>query len=265
MEREVGVDIRVRGLSHIYDTREGRVPVLAALDLDVEPCEFVAVTGPSGVGKTTLLSVLGGLERPQSGSVVVGGVDLSRLRGDGLAEYRRTTVGFVFQDFGLLGMMTAQENVELALMFAGVRGRGRAKRAAALLDAVGLAQRARHRPAALSGGESQRVAIARALANRPSLVLADEPTGNLDDAATDNVLALLMSMPAQHACTVVVVTHNAHVAARADRQLALHAQVLSPGVDVLALHDRSADVELDLARDTADDVVDDIEREEHAT
>src|SRR5689334_1335849 len=154
MEREVGVDIRVRGLSHIYDTREGRVPVLANLDLDVAPSEFVAITGPSGVGKTTLLSVLGGLERPQSGSVVVGGVDLSGLRGDGLAAYRRATVGFVFQDFGLLGMMTAQENVELALMFSGNRGRNRAKRAAALLDAVGLASRARHRPAALSGGES---------------------------------------------------------------------------------------------------------------
>jgi putative ABC transport system ATP-binding protein len=249
MERGVGVDIRVRGLSHVYDTREGRVPVLAELDLDVAPSEFVAITGPSGVGKTTLLSVLGGLERPQSGSVIVGGVDLARLRGDGLAAYRRTTVGFVFQDFGLLGTMTAQENVELALMFAGTRGRNRAKRAAALLDAVGLANRARHRPAALSGGESQRVAIARALANQPSLVLADEPTGNLDDAATDNVLALLMSLPAQHACTVVVVSHNAHVASHSDRQLALRAQALSTG-DVIDIVDRGGL---------------DIEREEHAT
>jgi putative ABC transport system ATP-binding protein len=260
MERGVGVDICVRGLSHIYDTREGRVPVLADLDLDVEPGEFVAVTGPSGVGKTTLLSVLGGLERPQSGSVVVGGIDLSRLRGDGLAAYRRATVGFVFQDFGLLGTMTAQENVELALMFAGNRGRGRAKRAAALLDAVGLAARARHRPAALSGGESQRVAIARALANRPSLVLADEPTGNLDDASTQNVLALLMSLPAEHACTIVVVTHNGHVASHADRQLALHAQALSPSEDLHPLRGRGVDVDVDV-----DLTVDAIEREEHAT
>jgi ABC-type lipoprotein export system ATPase subunit len=223
-----GVDIRVRGLSHTYTTPDGPIRVLTAVDLDVAPGEFVAISGPSGSGKTTLLCVLGGLERPQSGSVIVGGVDLAPLRGDDLAAYRRSTVGFVFQDFGLLSAMTAQENVELALTFAGIGARRRAKQAAALLDAVGLASRARHLPAALSGGESQRVAIARALANRPALVLADEPTGNLDGAATDNVLALLTSLPREYGCTVIVVTHNAHVAARADRQLSLHLQGLHP-------------------------------------
>jgi putative ABC transport system ATP-binding protein len=225
-----GVAIAVRGLSHTYAAPEGPIAVLDGLDLDVAAGEIVAVTGPSGSGKTTLLSVLGGLERPQRGSVVVGGVDLSTLRGDGLAAYRRRTVGFVFQDFGLLGALTARENVELALTFAGMSPRSRGRRAAELLDAVGLADRGRHRPAALSGGESQRVAIARALANQPSLVLADEPTGNLDEDSTAGVLALLTALPQEYGCTVVVVTHNAQVAARADRQLALRSRVLVPHV-----------------------------------
>jgi ABC-type lipoprotein export system ATPase subunit len=221
-----GVAVTVRGLSHTYATPDGPVPVLDRVDLDVPAGEMVAVTGPSGAGKTTLLSVVGGLERPQQGSVVVGDVDLSTLRGDGLAAYRRRTVGFVFQDFGLLGALSAQENVELALTFAGMSPRKRSARARSLLEAIGLGHRCRHRPNALSGGESQRVAIARALANHPSLVLADEPTGNLDDGATESVLELLTALPAQHGCTVVVVTHNARVAARADRQLALRDRVL---------------------------------------
>jgi putative ABC transport system ATP-binding protein len=132
----------------------------------------------------------------------------------------------VFQDFGLLGALSAQENVELALTFAGMSPRKRSARARSLLEAIGLGNRCRHRPNALSGGESQRVAIARALANHPSLVLADEPTGNLDDGATESVLELLTALPAEHGCTVVVVTHNARVAARADRQLALRDHVL---------------------------------------
>src|SRR4051812_16567053 len=216
-----GVAITVRGLSHTYVTPDGPVPVLDGLDLDVAAGEMLAVTGPSGAGKTTLLAVLGGLERPQRGSVVVGDVDLSNLRGDGLAAYRRTTVGFVFQDFGLLGSLSAQENVELALTFAGRTPRDRSARARSLLDAVGLGHRRKHRPNALSGGECQRVAIARALANEPLLVLADEPTGNLDDDATASVLGLLTALPVEHGCTVVVVTHNARVAARTNRQLAL--------------------------------------------
>jgi putative ABC transport system ATP-binding protein len=226
-----GVAITVRGLSHTYATPEGSIDVLTDLDLDVAAGEIIAVTGPSGVGKTTLLSVLGGLERPQRGLVVVGDHDLSTLRGDGLAAYRRSTVGFVFQDFGLLGALSAQENVEIALMFAGMSPRRRTRRALALLDAVGLSHRARHWPSALSGGEAQRVAIARALANEPALVLADEPTGNLDELATNSVLALLTALPAEHGCTVVVVTHNALVAARTDRQFALRGRpaVASPG------------------------------------
>lgn len=209
------------GLTHQYRVEGGPLVVLDDLDCAVAAGEFVAVTGRSGSGKTTLLSILGGLERPQSGSVRVGDVELSMLGGNALAGYRRTTVGFVFQDFGLVSPLTAAENIELALAFASVRGARRSRRARELLDAVGLADRARHRPAALSGGESQRVAIARALANHPRVVLADEPTGNLDDESAALVLDLLASLPAEHECTLIIVTHNPAIAARADRVLRL--------------------------------------------
>jgi ABC-type lipoprotein export system ATPase subunit len=215
------VSIEVEGLTHQYRVEDGPLLVLDDLDCSVAAGEFLAITGRSGSGKTTLLSILGGLERPQTGAVRVGPTDLSTLGGNALADYRRTTVGFVFQDFGLLGPLTAAENIELALAFASVRGAHRSRRARDLLAAVGLADRAGHRPAALSGGESQRVAIARALANRPSLVLADEPTGNLDDESAALVLDLLASLPAAHACTLIVVTHNPVIASRADRVLRL--------------------------------------------
>ncbi len=215
------VAISARGLRHEYDTAEGTITVLDGVALDIAPAEFVAVTGASGAGKTTLLSLIGGLERIQHGTIEVGDIDLGGLSGDALAAYRRTTIGFVFQDYGLLGTLTAQENVELALTFAGLPLGKRRNRARDLLDAVGLASRASHRPAALSGGESQRVAIARALANAPRLVLADEPTGNLDEDSADRVLALLHSLPAEHGCTVLVVTHNALIAKRCDRELRL--------------------------------------------
>ena len=216
-----GVAVEVTGLTHQYRAEGGPLVVLDDLDCSVEAGEFVAITGRSGSGKTTLLSILGGLERRQSGVVRVGNADLSTLGGNALAGYRRATVGFVFQDFGLLSPLTAEENIELALTFASVRGSRRRRRARELLDAVGLADRSRHRPAALSGGESQRVAIARALANHPRLVLADEPTGNLDDESAALVLDLLASLPAEHECTLIVVTHNPAIASRADRVLRL--------------------------------------------
>ncbi len=227
-----GVAVHVRDLAHIYRTADGPLTVLDGLSLDIAAGEIVAITGPSGVGKTTLLSLVGGLELVQSGTIEVDGLSLAQLSGDALAAYRRTTVGFVFQDYGLLPTLDARENVELALTFAGLRAGARRRRVAELLDAVGLAARARHLPATLSGGESQRVAIARALANRPRLVLADEPTGNLDDDATARVLGLLRALPAEHGCTVVIVTHNRAVAQSTDRVLALHAPA---GADVQAV------------------------------
>jgi putative ABC transport system ATP-binding protein len=221
-----GAAVAVRGLTHQFETPTGTLTVLDGLDLAVDAGGYVALTGRSGAGKSTLLTVLGGLERPQHGQVTVGGHDLDALRGDGLAAFRRATVGFVFQHFGLLGALTASENVELALTLAGTSRARRRKRAAELLEAVGLADRSRHRPMALSGGELQRVAIARALANEPRLVLADEPTGNLDEDSTDRVLDLLGAVTAARGCTLIVVTHNRAVAARAQARYRLDGGIL---------------------------------------
>ncbi|MDQ6791491.1 MAG: ABC transporter ATP-binding protein [Candidatus Dormibacteraeota bacterium] len=219
-ERDFGAEIRVSGLLHAYG-EAGRLPVLRGVDLDVEPGGYLAITGVSGAGKSTLLALLGGLESVQSGSVMVGGRNLASLNGRELAHFRRDVIGFVFQDFGLLGMLTALENVEMALSLAGVSRAERRRRAAELLAEVGLAGRASHRPTALSGGELQRVAIARALANRPQLVLADEPTGNLDEDSALRVLELLERLRAERGCTLVVVTHNQELAERAGRRVRL--------------------------------------------
>ena len=217
----MGVAITLRGLSHTYRTADGPLTVLGGLDLDLADGGYAAITGPSGAGKTTLLSLLGGLEAPQRGQIVVGGEDLTRLSGDGLAAYRRATVGFVFQHFGLLETLTALQNVELAGTLAGTTPAERRARGMELLDAVGLAERAAHRPSRLSGGERQRVAIARALVNRPKLLLADEPTGNLDDDAATMVIELLEAVRREHACTLVMVTHNHTLAARAEQKVTL--------------------------------------------
>ena len=205
------------GLRHRFESRAGDVTVLDGVDLHLDAGDHAALVGASGVGKTTLLSVLGGLESPQEGIVRVDDHDLAGMSRGELATFRRETVGFVFQHFGLLEALTAAENVELAGSLAGAAAGPRRRRAAELLDAVGLADRARHRPLELSGGERQRLAIARALMNRPRLVLADEPTGNLDEVSSALVMGLLESLPAGHGCTLVVVTHDAAIAARAHR------------------------------------------------
>jgi putative ABC transport system ATP-binding protein len=217
----MGVAITLRGLSHTYKTADGPLTVLGGLDLDVPDGGYAAVTGPSGAGKTTLLALLGGLEQPQAGAIEIGGEDLTALSGDGLAAYRRATVGFVFQHFGLLETLTAAQNVELAGTLAGTSPDHRRARALELLEAVGLAERAGHRPSRLSGGERQRVAIARALVNEPRLLLADEPTGNLDEDAAAMVIELLEKVRADHGCTLVLVTHNRELAARAEQRVAL--------------------------------------------
>ena len=217
----MGVAITLRGLTHTYRTAEGPLTVLGDLDLDVADGGYAAVTGPSGAGKTTLLSLLGGLEQPQQGLVEVGGVDLTQLSGDGLAAYRRATVGFVFQHFGLLETLTAAQNVELAGTLNGATPAERRARALLLLDAVGLRDRAAHRPSRLSGGERQRVAIARALVNQPKLLLADEPTGNLDDDSAEMVIELLEAVRHEHSCTLILVTHHQELAARAEQHVAL--------------------------------------------
>ena len=209
------------GLTHVYPTAQGPLNVLDGVDLRVGAGEHLAILGRSGSGKSTLLALLGGLEPAQAGDLEVLGHRLGDLSGDALARFRSRGVGFVFQHFGLLDTLTALENVELAATLAGRSRSDRRPRATALLEMVGLSDRRDHAPAALSGGERQRVAIARALINEPQLLLADEPTGNLDDDAAAMVADLLASLPGRTGASVVVVTHDRGLADRADRRLQL--------------------------------------------
>jgi putative ABC transport system ATP-binding protein len=195
--------------------------VLDEVDLSIPTGEFASIRGPSGAGKSTLLALLGGLERPQQGDVMVGDVNLAGLAGDELAGYRRATVGFVFQHFGLLETLTDWEKVELACTLGGMDREARRLRSAELLRAVDLADRTGHRPGQLSGGERQRVALARALANRPQLILADEPTGNLDEDSALRVVELLERIHVENGSTLVLVTHNRGLAGRARIRLML--------------------------------------------
>ena len=217
--------VRAAGLCASYGKGRLRVEVLKNHDLEVEAGSAVAVTGPSGSGKTTLLALLGGLDRPDAGRLEVAGLDLTRLSRSELAAFRRERVGFVFQAFHLLPGLTAEENVTAGLEPLGWPRAERRRRSAAALDAVGLLALARRLPSELSGGEQQRVAVARACAKDPPLLLADEPTGNLDAESARGVLSLLFEVPAPAGSTrtVLVVTHDGAVAARAGRILHLTA------------------------------------------
>jgi len=212
--------LRARGLRKEYGKGEGLVRAVDGVDLDVGAGETVAVMGPSGCGKSTLLHLLGGLDRPSGGEMSLNGRRIDNIGEKALARMRRTDVGFVFQAFHLMEELTAVENVELSALLAGRSPRAARRRAEELLEQVGLADRARFLPSALSGGQRQRVAIARALSNEPLVVLADEPTGNLDSAATLDVLKLFESLH-QAGQTLVVVTHDARIAATADRLISM--------------------------------------------
>jgi putative ABC transport system ATP-binding protein len=206
-----GAAISIRHLTHMYRVGGQDVPALSEIDLDVQAGEFLAIAGPSGAGKTTLLSLIGGLQRPTCGEVLVDEVDVCQLRRDDLAAYRREVIGFVFQHYGLVPVLTACENIELALAIGGLRRLERRERCRLLLDAVGLTRRADHRPAELSGGERQRVAIARAIANGPKVLVADEPTGNLDGRTSQAIIELLERVRVTTGCTLVVVSHHPDV------------------------------------------------------
>jgi ABC-type lipoprotein export system ATPase subunit len=212
--------LRALGLSKEYGKDGGRVRAVDHVDLDVAPGETLAVMGPSGCGKSTLLHLLGGLDRPSAGELWLAGQRIDQMSERGLAAIRRDAIGFVFQAFHLMDELTSVENVELPGLLAGRSPRTARRRATELLDQVGLADRARHLPSQLSGGQRQRVAIARALANEPLIVLADEPTGNLDSEATLDVLRLFENLHAAGQ-TLVIVTHDARIAATADRLIAM--------------------------------------------
>lgn len=208
--------IRTSNLTKRY--RQGAVvtEALRGVSLEIPRGSFTCIVGPSGHGKSTLMHLLGGLDRPSGGSVLLDGTELARLDDAGLAALRARKVGFVFQFFNLLASLTARENVETAMMMTGLPAREQRQRALDLLDRVGLADRADHRPFQLSGGQQQRVAIARALANNPPLLLMDEPTGNLDSAAEAEILAILKGLHAQ-GTTLVLVTHNLEIARQAQQ------------------------------------------------
>lgn len=213
--------IELKNVSKVYKLGDETLNALDGVSLQVDPGEFVAIMGPSGSGKSTLANIIGGLDRPTSGSVVVDGNDLSHSRDRKLSNYRNHYVGYVFQSFNLQNTNTALENVMLPLIFAKLRPRDRKARALECLKAVGLEDRLKHKPSQLSGGQRQRVAIARALAVKPQIIIADEPTGNLDSARGGEIMKLLADLNHQ-GITLVVITHDASIAKMARRVISIH-------------------------------------------
>jgi putative ABC transport system ATP-binding protein len=209
----------LKHVSRVYQKGKDKVEVLHELDLQIPKGDFAAIMGPSGSGKTTLLNLLGGLDRPSSGTVTVGGAQLSSMSNSQLSKWRSTNVGFIFQFYNLLPVLTAQKNVELPLLLTKFGSAERAKRATIALDIVGLGDRGKHYPRELSGGQEQRVAIARAIVSDPALLLCDEPTGDLDRETADDILKLLQILNREHGKTIVMVTHDAQAANYASRTL----------------------------------------------
>ena len=213
--------LQVEDLHKSYPTAGEPLQVLQGLNLEIEHGEIIAIVGASGSGKSTLLHIIGALDRPDAGKVVLAGHDLNTLWDDALAEVRNNEIGYIFQSHHLLPEFTAQENVALPAMMAGKNPEEAMERALELLDAVNLTERADHRPVKLSGGEQQRVAVARALTNGPSMVLADEPSGNLDESSSEALHELLWELNRSEGQTLVLVTHNMQLASRAHRILEL--------------------------------------------
>ena len=212
--------IRIRDLTREYRMGSERILALRGVTLEIHRNEYVAIMGPSGSGKSTMMNVLGCLDTPSAGEYWLNGEEVSRLSDDALARVRNREIGFVFQTFNLLPRATALHNVELPLVYAGVRARERRARAEEALERVGLAERMHHRPNELSGGQRQRVAIARALVNRPSILLADEPTGNLDSVTSEEIMEVFGALH-RAGQTVIMVTHEPDIAARAQRRILL--------------------------------------------
>jgi putative ABC transport system ATP-binding protein len=221
--------LSVREVSKTYTRGDQEVSVLKNITIDVAAGDFVSLMGPSGSGKTTLLNIAGGIDSPTSGRVVMGGTDIAELDDAALARWRTANVGFVFQQYNLLPVLTAEENVELPLLLFGMKKAERRRRSLTALEIVGLKHRARHYPRQMSGGEEQRTAIARALVTDPKLIIADEPTGNLDAVAAANVLDLLQALNDDFRKTILMVTHDPAAAGRAKRVVRLNKGVLEDG------------------------------------
>ncbi len=211
--------IKLENVHKIYKLGKAKVVALRGINLKIESGDYISIMGPSGSGKSTLMNIIGGLDRPTKGRVYIDGRDISRLSDRELAKIRLKKIGFVFQQFNLIPTLTALENVALPMWFAGVNRRKRIKRAKELLRMVGLEGREHHKPRELSGGEQQRVAIARALANNPEVILADEPTGNLDTKTGRKIIEILEKLNKEEGKTLVIVTHDPEIGKRAKRQL----------------------------------------------
>ena len=218
--------VNLRGVTKLYKRGSETVEVLKRLDLEVPRGDFLALMGPSGSGKTTLMNILGGLDRPTSGEVIIAGQPIHQLSDSALSAWRARHVGFVFQLYHLLPVLSAEQNVALPLMLTKLSGSERKKRAMAALTLVGLEDRAKHKPRELSGGQEQRVGIARAIVTDPTLLLCDEPTGDLDRKAGDEILELLQLLNKEHGKTIIMVTHDPHAAAKAQRTLFMNKGVL---------------------------------------
>ena len=209
--------VQVRDVTKVYQRDSQKIPVLDTMTLDIAEGDFVALMGPSGSGKTTLLNLIGGIDQPTSGDILVAGTNIARLKSNELSRWRSVTIGYIFQLYNLMPVLTALQNVELPLLLARMSGRERKERAQLALELVGLADRLTHYPRQLSGGQEQRVAIARAVVTDPDVLLADEPTGDLDRRSAAEVLDLLQRLNKDFGKTIVMVTHDPHAAERAHR------------------------------------------------
>ncbi|MBI4486465.1 MAG: ABC transporter ATP-binding protein [Acidobacteria bacterium] len=219
--------VRVSNVHKYFTRGSERIDVLQGVNLEIPPGSFLALMGPSGSGKTTLLNLMGGLDKPSAGSIEVGGADITGLSGGALSRWRADNIGFVFQLYNLLPVLTAERNVDLPLLLTKLSKSERRKRVGIALRVVGLADRAKHYPRQLSGGQEQRVGIARAIVTDPTLLLCDEPTGDLDRKAGDEILDLLQALNRDHGKTIVMVTHDPHAAERAARTLHLDKGLLT--------------------------------------
>jgi len=213
--------IELKNVEKVYNDSEVKVHAVRGVDLTFEEGEFTAIVGPSGSGKTTLLNMLGGLDKPSSGDIMIGGVCISEMKGSKLIDFRLHNIGFVFQSYNLIPVLTAKENVEFIMQMQGVPSKERFQRAKELLESVGLGDRLNSRPAKLSGGQQQRVAVARALASKPKFILADEPTANLDTKSTENLLDIMETLNHEAGMTFIFSTHDQRVVNKAHRVITL--------------------------------------------